>query len=236
MKKHWLITFLMFSGFLLVSCTLPASEDAIATAIAETAQVEDMRALYEAQTAEAQEPTATDPPSILNSLFDSLAESPNPSIPTDTPLPVSTPTPEPPAGMAYVPDFIGMTWDEVSKIFKELGLKKGYYVAAIKRDIDEWTVFQQEPEPGILVDKEDGRVKVIVAVYEFTPTPTREPRPRDSFADNCGGVTYIGYCESYSEVVWCEDNQLWIWDCEAYCSGGYCGYAGSVVGYTCFCP
>jgi len=43
MKKQWLITFLMFSGFLLVSCTLPASEDAIATAIAETAQVEEFR-------------------------------------------------------------------------------------------------------------------------------------------------------------------------------------------------
>jgi len=149
MKKQWLITFLMFSGFLLVSCTLPASEDAIATAIAETAQVEDMRALYEAQTAEAQEPTATDPPSVLNSLFDTLTESRTPSIPTDTPLPVSTPTPEPPAGKAYVPDFINMPYEEASEILIEMESKKWYYVAIINNEVDEWTVVDQDPlQPG----------------------------------------------------------------------------------------
>ncbi len=223
-KRNLLCAGLILSGCFLVSCTRTLSGDGIATAIAETAQAEAMRMFYEAQTAEAQatdtpEPTATDTP-----------------IPTDTPLPSSTPTPVPPAGMAYVPDFIGMHYDEASDILIEMESERWYFVHLINKDVDEWTVYIQEPEPGTLFDLKNDRVKIIVSVYAFTPTPTRVTRPRDSFADSCGGVTYQGYCESYSEVVWCEDNQLWIWDCAAYCSGGYCGYYDAFVGYTCFCP
>jgi hypothetical protein len=223
MKKIIFLTPLILVLMLLASCTgtsTPSADD-IATAIAETQQISEIRSAFETATqlamaTDTPEPTSTDTPT-----------------PTDTPLPSSTPTPKPPEGMAYVPNFIGMQWDEVSKMFKELGMKKAYYVAAIKWDVDEWSVFEQEPEPGTLVDVAKDRVKVIVAVKEFTPTPTQEKKQGQSSGDLCGGITYAGTCFG-NVCYWCENNQLWYWDCSS--CGGYCGWDSNYGYYTCFCP
>ena len=65
--------------------------------------------------------------SLMSTLTEEAKATDTPEVPTDTPIPSDTPissqtpTLPPPEGMVYVPDFIGMTWDEVSKIFKELG-------------------------------------------------------------------------------------------------------------------
>ena len=220
MKKYKLLCVgLILTGCFLVSCTRTLSGDGIVTAIAETAQAEEIRIFYEAQTAEAQatdtpEPTATDTP-----------------IPTDTPLPSSTPTPVPPAGMAYVPDFIGMHYDEASDILIEMESERWYFVHLINKNVDEWTVFMQDPEPGTLFDLKNDRVKIIVSVYEFTPTPEPQKLPKKGYSDNCGDITTI--CVSYTEIVWCEGGELWIADCAAYC-GGYCGW--SVDAFYCLCP
>ena len=128
MKRRWLFTLLILCGYLLVSCSLltNVSEEAIATAIAETAIVEEIRAYYKTRTAEAKatstpEPTATDT-----------------HVPSATPLPSSTPTPEPPVGMAYVPDFIGMPYEEASEILNEMEWKEWYYIAIINKEVDDW--------------------------------------------------------------------------------------------------
>lgn len=212
-----LISLLLVLGS--ASCTreLSLSEDAIATAIAETQESDDIRSLIETATAAAVATNTSEPPTDT-------------PIPSDTPEPSLTPTFPPPEGMAYVPDFIGMQWDDVEKIFKEMGFKKGYYVAVVKWDVDEWSVFEQEPEPGILVDLEDGRVKVLVAVKEFTPTPERS-RSGSQSSDPCGGITYAGVCQS-NVVYWCDNNTLWYYDCSS--CGGVCAWDDG-IGFYCTC-
>ena len=212
-----LIVILLSLSF--TSCELPfsLSEEQIAIAIAETQQMEEIRSLMGILTEEAK---ATDTPEVPTDT----------PIPSDTPEPSLTPTFPPPEGMAYVPDFIGMQWVEVEKIFKELGLKKGYYVAAVKWDVDEWSVFLQEPEPGILVDIEDDRVKVVVAVKEFTPTPERS-RSGSQSSDPCGGISYAGVCQG-NVVYWCEDSILWYYDCSG--CGGVCAWDDG-IGFYCTC-
>ncbi len=50
----------------------------------------------------------------------------------------------------------------------------------------------------------------------------------DVETSDCGGVDYAGYCED-SRVIWCEDGQLWHYDCDS--DGLRCGYDGE--GYNC---
>jgi hypothetical protein len=195
-----------------------ASEEQIATAIAETNQAEEISAFYDARTQEALAtetpvPTSTDTP-----------------IPSDTPLPTSTFTPEAPAGMAYLPDLVGMPYVEASEILIDLDSEKWYYVAVINRQVDEWTVIDQEPEPGTLFDLGDDRVKIIVAVYKFTPTPQIDKGGKQS-SDPCGGITYAGICQS-NVVYWCQNNVLYYYDC-SWC-GGVCAW-NDAIGFYCTC-
>lgn len=205
------------------SCTreLPAKEDMIATAIAETKQVEEIRAFYQTQTEEAKA-TDTPEPSVTNT-----------ETPTDTPIPSSTPTPKPSIGMAYLPDFVGMSYPDASEILVDMRSDKWYYVALINKDVEEWTVIDQEPEPGSLVDLLDDRIKLIVAVYEFTPTPTPPVSDKGGkkSSDPCGGINYAGICES-NVVYWCENNTLYYSDC-SWC-GGVCAW-NDAIGFYCTC-
>ena len=94
--------------------------------------------------------------------------------PTSTSTPAPTLTPTPPPGMAYVPDFIGMDLPDAEAIVIELGFR-WFYVAVVNRDVPEWQVFEQSPDPGSLIDLDEERVRLFVAVDHFTPTPTEKP-------------------------------------------------------------
>lgn len=52
--------------------------------------------------------------------------------------------------------------------------------------------------------------------------------PPDPGDPACGGVTYEGYCDG-NAVVWCEEGEVWMYDCEQWS----CGYDGSSGLYDC---
>lgn len=159
-----------------------------------------------------------------------LTETPTPTL---TPTPPPTPTLTPPEGMAYVPDLIGMKLLDATGILDEMGCR-WFYVAEIKLDMPEWQVFGQSPDPGSLIKLTTDRVRLLVAVRKFTPTPKppEEERRGQAAPDPCGGIDYWGICEG-NVVYWCEDNTLWYYDC-GWC-GGYCTIDPS-IGWVCDCP
>lgn len=111
-----------------------------------------------------------------------------------------------------------------------MGATDWYYVAVIRTDIEEWTVFLQVPEPGTLVDIKSDRIKIVAAVAEFTPLPGGG----NASTSNCGELPAYGTCLNASTLLSCEDNQLVTKDCNAACGGsGTCGWwLGS---YRCNC-
>ena len=124
-RNLFLIVFLL-CGYFLISCTATrsVSEEAIATAIAETAIIEEIRAYHKTRTAEAQ---------ATNTPFPTSTETP---VPTNTVQPSLTPTPTPPPGKAYVPNFIGMAFREVRDVLTEMVWEGWYYIAIVNKEVD----------------------------------------------------------------------------------------------------
>jgi len=216
-----ILKFALLALFLVSITACGSSEEAVATAIAKTAEGQAMQALVQTATAAA---LATDTP------IPSATSTLTPTV-TDTPAPTAVPVP--PAGMAYVPDFIGMELSEAEEFLEDNDFRY-IYVALINRDVPQWTIYEQEPAPGTLINLHDDRIRIVVAVYEFTPTPRPEPRAGSSSGNACGDVTYVGYCDGVY-CIWCEDNQLWYIDCYSAC-GGTCGWDPVGGIYNCFCP
>lgn len=151
------------SALVVLACSAcGVSENAVSTAISQTEGARALEALALTATAAA-EATDTPSPSATTTL-----------TPTSTSTPAPTLTPTPPPGMAYVPDLIGMDLPDAEAIVIELGCR-WFYVAVVNRDVPEWQVFQQSPDPGSLIDLDGGRVRLFVAVEDFTPTPTEKP-------------------------------------------------------------
>ena len=209
------------SALVVLACSAcAASGSAVAAAISQTEGARALEALALTATAAA-EATDTPLPTATTTL-----------TPTSTSTPAPTLTPTPPPGMAYVPDFIGMDLPDAEAIVIELGFR-WFYVAVVNRDVPEWQVFDQSPDPGSLIALDGERVRLFAAVEAFTPTPVPEPRGGSTSGDACGGVTYQGYCDG-NVVVWCEGGQLWWYDC-ASC-GGYCMWFDPDFGCGCACP
>lgn len=221
---------LLIIALLISGCNFSGPDaDAIQTAIAETEESDTLRkigtSLAEATIAAAAvtdtlEPSAT------------FTDTPIPSV-TSTPEPTSTPVP--PEGKAYMPDFNGMEYQDAIDILEEMGSERWIYVVLINMDIPEWEVFDQDPEAGTLVDLNDDRLKIIVGVHKFTPTPKPKSKSGqgNQSSNPCGSITYQGVCVN-GVCYWCENNELWYWDCNA--CGGICGWSDVYNYYTCFCP
>jgi len=212
-------TLVVLIPLILAGCQ--SAESAVATAMAGTAEQQAIEALIRSATAAA---GATNTPTATPT------RTPTATV-TETPTPTRTPLP--PAGMDYLPDFIGLSLAEAQEILDDNEFNY-IYIVLINRGVPEWTVYEQDPAPATLVDRHDDRVRIYVAVYEFTPTPPPAPRHGSPSGDPCGGVTYAGFCDGVY-CIWCEDNQLWYIDCLGWC-GGTCGFDPSDRIYKCFCP
>lgn len=211
------------SALVVLGCTACGpSQSAVATAIAGTERVRTLEALALTATAEAAA-TATLSPTATMTL-----------TPTSTDTPEPTPSPTPPSGMAYMPDLIGLGRAEAEGIAAELGCR-WFWVAVINTQVPEWQVVDQDPLPGTLLNLAEDRVRFFVAVREYTPTPRPVPAPREPepAPDPCGDITYEGTCIN-NVCYWCEDGQLWYFDCTS--CGGYCGWSDENQYWTCFCP
>jgi len=214
------------SALVILACSAGGgSESAVATAISQTEGARALEALALTATAAA-EATDTPLPTATMTL-----------TPTSTSTPAPTLTPTPPPGMAYVPNLVGMALSEAEDLLAE-ELPGGnhwryFWVATINLDVPEWQVIEQSPDPGTLITLREDRIRMYVAVHEYTPTPRPAPRAGAPSGDPCGGVTYQGYCDG-NVLVWCENGQLWIYDC-GNC-GGICGYQDPVIGCVCYCP
>jgi hypothetical protein len=214
----------LLAGMML--CFLSAcgkSEAAIATSIAATQKAEEFEALAMTATKLAgpsDTPTNTFTPTITST----ATQTPTPS---DTPLPSSTSTP--PEGSAYVPDLVGLTYDEATAILSELGLP-WYYVAVVSSDTPMWEVMDQSPRAGALLDLEEMQVKLVISFSADSP-PRPQPRSGYFVSDSCRGVTKEGVCYGGS-VFWCENTNLLMQDC-SFCDG-YCGTNDGIK--VCFCP
>jgi peptidoglycan/xylan/chitin deacetylase (PgdA/CDA1 family) len=75
---------------------------------------------------------------------------------------------------------------------------------------------------------------VASAVGNVVPTPPPPPGPPPPAppppASGCGNVDYIGYCETPTKIVWCEDGALKSKECAA---GNTCKYQDARVGWNC---
>lgn len=207
------------AALLLVGCTL--NEAQIAKAVQETQEA--------AQTiAEAIEGTQA----ALIAL--TPTEPPVPPTSTNTATPDVTSTSAPPPGQAYVPDLVGLNIEDAKATCSAADLPY-YWVALINKDVPEWSVFAQTPAPGSLIkldaDRNSDKLKLLEAVYKYTPVPDK---PGHSTGDACGGLTFEGICDG-NIAYWCQDGEIWYWNCPAYCPGGFCGW-DPAVGNTCFCP
>lgn len=134
--------------------------------------------------------------------------------------------------MAYVPDFGGMELSAAEE-FLEDSHWLYIWVAQIDRGSPEWLVIVQSPEPGTLITIREDRIRLVVAVHEFTPTAHPEPRQGAPAPDPCGEITYEGVCIG-TVCLWCQDNTLYFVDC-AWC-GGTCGWIPSEQYFGCLCP
>ena len=151
----------MLALLVLLCSACGMSEIDVATAIAQTEQACGLEALVQTATAAAQA--------------------------TDTPISAATATAPP--GMGYVPDFLGMDLADAEHLLEQLDFRY-IWVAMINREVTEWQVCEQSPDPGSLIDPDADRVRIVVAVYEFTPT---SPGVAGS---NCGNITSTGTCLS----------------------------------------
>ena len=131
----------MLALLVLSSIACALSESAVATRMAQTEEAQALEALVQTATAAAQA--------------------------TDTPISAATATAPP--GMGYVPDFLGMDLADAEHLLEQLDFRY-IWVAMINREVTEWQVCEQSPDPGSLIDPDADRVRIVVAVYEFTPT------------------------------------------------------------------
>ncbi len=187
-----------------------ASESDIATAIAGTEQAHEVEALIQTATAAAM---ATDTPA------------PSPTVEVASTL-------TPPPGSAYVPDFLGMDLAEAERILTELDFRY-IWVAMIKRDVPEWQVCEQSPDPGSLIDPGEERVRIVVAVYRFTPT---SPGGGGGGGGVSCGLAESAVCASNSLLSYCEGATVLFRDCVDFCSpdSGFC-YPDSSGPDWCYC-
>ena len=174
------------------------SESDVATAIAETEQAHAVEALIQTATAQA---LATDT-----------------RIPSSTVAVVSTLTPPP--GSAYVPDFLGMDLSEAERVLTELDFRY-IWVAMINRDVPEWQVCEQSPDPGSLIGLNEDRVRLSVAVYRFTPT---SPGGGGGGGGVSCGLAESAVCASNRLLSYCEGATVLFRDCATYCApdSGFC--------------
>ncbi len=212
----------------LILCCLSAcgkSEEAKTTSIAETQQADPFYALSLTATKLAgpsDTPTKTFTPTITPT-------STHTPLPSDTPLPSTTPTP--PEGNAYVPDLVGMTYQEATALLTELGLP-WYYVAVVKKDTPTWEVIDQSPRAGALLDLEEMQVKLVISFSADSP-PRPQPRVGYFYNNDCRDLTKKGVCFS-GMVIWCENGKVLYQDC-SFCNG-YCGYNSDEGINVCYCP
>jgi len=204
-------------GFVLVFlCACAPSDEAIATALAETAEAGALQALIVTLT---QQAMATDTP------VPTQTETP---LPTETPTALVTATREAPIGSYYVPDFIGMDYWEARELLEESDAR-WYYVELINKNYPDYQIFIQEPDPGSLIVINDRKVKIVVAREKMTPTPEPPERKKKSSGDPCEGLTFAGTCID-NVCYWCENGEIWYWDC----GSGTCAWDDGYGYYTCF--
>ena len=215
-------------ALILMACLLGAcaqSEEAKATSAVETQKAQEYEALAATATKLAG-PSDTLTVTSTASITPTATQTPTPS---ETPLPSFTPTP--PEGSAYVPDLVGLTYEEATQILKDLELP-WYYVAVIDKDTPTGQVIEQSPRPGALLDLEEMQVKLVVSFSASSP-PRPQPRVGYFFRSPCGDLTEVGVCFGGS-VFWCDGNKVLVQDC-SFCNG-YCGYNREEEINTCFCP
>ncbi len=214
---------LLVGGMLCFLSACGKSEEAIATSIAETQKAEEFEALAMTATKLAG-PSDTPTNTFTPTITPTASQTPTPS---DTPLPSSTPTP--PEGSAYVPDLVGLTYNEATVILKGLGLP-WYYVAVVSNDTPTWEVMDQSPRAGALLDLEEMQVKLVISFSAESP-PRPQPRAGYFYSDSCHGIPEAGVCYG-NFVFWCENTNLIMQDC-SFCDG-YCGTNEGIK--VCFCP
>jgi len=177
----------MLALLVLSSIACALSESAVATRMAQTEEAQALEALVQTATAAAQA--------------------------TDSPISAATATAPP--GMGYVPDFLGMDLADAEHLLEQLDFRY-IWVAMINREVTEWQVCEQSPDPGSLIDPDADRVRIVVAVYEFTPTSS------SGGGGNCGSITSTGACIG-DMAVWCEGGTLQQVDCSTIgCLPGDC--------------
>jgi hypothetical protein len=101
---------------------------------------------------------------------------------------------------------------EAERLLEQLDFRY-LWVTLINREVPEWQVYEQSPDPGTLIDLGADRIRLCVAVYVFTPTAPSQG------GGNCGSVTAVGTCLA-NVAYWCEGTTLRIHDCENACDYG----------------
>jgi eukaryotic-like serine/threonine-protein kinase len=87
-----------------------------------------------------------------------------------------------------VPDLIGMTRDEAKDALEEEGLELGEVTPEVNEDVEEGTVFEQDPAPGEETDTGSEVAITIAAPPEAIVVPTVIGQTQSSAEDEIGGA------------------------------------------------